>query len=472
MSSSNLSEYNVNSYEDDADENWGSELVLSEPIPLQKTRSFGPECYAYNPNSKYMKKPEGKPSDRIVVGLNPGSHENYKAAKERTALTVKLMEQISESVQIFRPSESLYNLDQIVDLSEDYNDDNNGYSGGNGNTTNTTSSGSNTGTPPSPEEDDQGIEIDVVLSGGGLKGYFMCGAGYILLKELKKKNIKINRIGGASAGSWAGMFMLTGISSEAWIETYFANMIRPGSHLLEAYRELWPEVKKALPHDAYITCTNKLFISLTEITWSGIQNRIVSEFTSNEDLFEACCASSTIPYMSAPIIYANYRGMRVLDGGLTNNTPVFPDGLRRQLVFRLYEVEYPWRQMLNPTDTCIETLVLRGALLMSRFLQGEPQDCITWLEQKEKKEDLPDAPIYSRFLVRGLLLPLVLGGYIVSRGSGLSKLVKGFIPKSAANLIIPFAQSGAAFGTSTVRYIGTTLFAGIVEILRNFRFLL
>ena len=98
MSSSNLSEYNVNSYEDDADENWGSELVLSEPIPLQKTRSFGPECYAYNPNSKYMKKPEGKPSDRIVVGLNPGSHENYKAAKERTALTVKLIQDYIKSL--------------------------------------------------------------------------------------------------------------------------------------------------------------------------------------------------------------------------------------------------------------------------------------------------------------------------------------------------------------------------------------
>ena len=49
-----------------------------------------------------------------------------------------------------------------------------------------------------------------------------------------------------------------------------------------------------------------------------------------------------------------------MDGGITNNTPIFPDGENRQLVFRLYEVEYPWRGMLQAVDTCIETLTLRG----------------------------------------------------------------------------------------------------------------
>jgi len=54
-------------------------------------------------------------------------------------------------------------------------------------------------------------EIDVVISGGGLKGYFMVGCGYILMGQLAKHKINIARIAGASAGAWAGMFLLTGI---------------------------------------------------------------------------------------------------------------------------------------------------------------------------------------------------------------------------------------------------------------------
>lgn len=30
-------------------------------------------------------------------------------------------------------------------------------------------------------------------------------------------------------------------------------------------------------------------------------------------------------------------------------------------------------------DLCIESLVVRGAILMSRFLQGEPSDSFSWL---------------------------------------------------------------------------------------------
>ena len=434
------------------------------PLEFKRTYSLGPEAYAYDPNSRFMRKPIGKAEDRIIVGVNPGSHEAYKVAKERTALCALLLDQISQSVRVFRPSESLYNLDQMVydhdptgnrdqdqglNLDNDTNDDNMIiYPGRRG------------------EEE---VSIDVVLSGGALKGYFMVGASNILLKELAKRKMSIARIGGASAGSWAGMFILCGLSPESWIETYFANSIRPGSTLLEAYKEMWPYIQKLLPHDAYKICSGRLFISLTKVSWRGLENVIISEFTSNDDLFNCCCASSTIPYMSVPQWFWYFRGERYLDGGLTNNIPVFPDGERRQLVFRLYEVEYPWRQMLSPVDTCIETLVLRGAILMSRFLQGEPTDSITWLERQQQKSDLPSVKrnAVSRFVV----IPVVIGGYIVARGTGLSNFVKSFFAGNGTSLLVPFSDV-AVFGTSTIKYICTMAFARVVDILRALQFLL
>ena len=51
--------------------------------------------------------------------------------------------------------------------------------------------------------------------------------------------------------------------------------------------------------------------------------------------------------------------MVVLDGCITNNTPIFEDGKRRQLVLRLFEVEYPFRLLVSPRDTCIDALVIR-----------------------------------------------------------------------------------------------------------------
>ena len=103
---------------------------------------------------------------------------------------------------------------------------------------------------------------------------------------------------------------------------------------------------------------------------------IVSEFTSNEDLFKTCIASSSIPFVSEPSWGYMYRGRRVVDGGMTDNTPVFKDQLRRQLVLRTSSVTYPFRCVMRPTDICIEALVVRGAINMARFLQGRPCDNI------------------------------------------------------------------------------------------------
>jgi hypothetical protein len=370
--------------------------------------------------------------------------KKYRIEMERTDLCEQMLDKIANSVSTFRPSESLYNLKNLMkDMNE-------------------------------VEMEKEQIEIDIVLSGGGLKGYFMAGCSHILCKELEKQNIRIARIAGTSAGSWAGMFMLTGFGPANWLETYFHCSSRPKLTLLEAYEVIWPLVKSRLPEDAYKICTGRLFINVTELTWYGtFRNRVISEFSSNEELFQACCASSMIPYVTYPSFSWKLRGFNCLDGGITNNTPVFPDGKRRQLVFRLYEVEYPWRQMINPTDTCIEMLALRGGLLMSRFLQGERMDSIAWLEKKETKETL-NKMIKSNYFVRLAVLPIVVGGLIIARGTGMSSLLKtirGLVKKNPG-ILIPFNKAGEYYSTSTVKYVGGLIVTHFVEFLRSINVLL
>ena len=156
--------------------------------------------------------------------------------------------------------------------------------------------------------------------------------------------------------------------------------------------------------------------------------------------------------------------MWCLDGGITNNTPIFPDGNNRQLVFRLYEVEYPWRGILQAVDTCIETLTLRGGLLMSRFLQGEPMDSITWLDRKQSKYDLIVKPGYA---IRIALLPIIVTGFIIGRNTGISTLLRSFFNGDKGGYLVPYSEAARIFGSSGPRYLSTVLLSSVISALRS-----
>jgi len=98
---------------------------------------------------------------------------------------------------------------------------------------------------------------------------------------------------------------------------------------------MWPWIQSIIPEDAYKQCSGRLFISITELTVLGPRNRMISEFFSNEDLFQACLASSTVPFLTERYGMRVFRDMWVVDGGVTVNTPIFHDGARRQLVFQV-----------------------------------------------------------------------------------------------------------------------------------------
>jgi hypothetical protein len=281
------------------------------------------------------------------------------------SLCERLLDEIVDNVHSFKPSKSLELLSLMRELDDEPNSD-------------------------VIKELDTDKEVDIVISGGGLKGYFVTGCSYILKKEFQKRGMRIGRVSGASAGAWAGMLLVTEMSAANWIETYYKCQERYPLTIHDVYEEIWPWMQGIMPENAYLMCSGKLFISITEVTMWGLKNHIISEFLSNYDLFLACMASSSIPFLTecTSSIFRTFRGMWVMDGGLTNNTPYFQDGLRRQLAFHLSDVDYPIRLIVAPRDPCIEALVLRGAVMMSKFLQGKEVDNreIAWVEKKDSQK--------------------------------------------------------------------------------------
>ena len=170
-------------------------------------------------------------------------HQHTSPAERRKSIKLieVILNTIADSINTFRPSKSL----AIISLKHDEetrasvgSDESIGTDDTESETDDISGSGSRPPSPPPAPFSSAVAEIDLVISGGGFKGYFMCGASHVLTKELAKRNMRINRIGGTSAGAWAGLFICCGFTASHWMETYFACKDRPNGTIHEVYTEL------------------------------------------------------------------------------------------------------------------------------------------------------------------------------------------------------------------------------------------
>ena len=120
-----------------------------------------------------------------------------------TQLTEKILGAIANSVKTFRPSQSL----AILSESDSQN------------------------------SSDAIADIDLVISGGGLKFYHVMGSIAVLQKQFQQNKISIARVAGASAGAWAALFVIVKIPLELILESYHQCAQNPKRYLHEVYTE-------------------------------------------------------------------------------------------------------------------------------------------------------------------------------------------------------------------------------------------
>jgi hypothetical protein len=133
--------------------------------------------------------------------------------------------------------------------------------------------------------------------------------------------------------------------------------------------------------------------------------------------------------------------------------------------------------MISPIDSCIDALVIRGAIQMAQFLSGESVPSIAWLEQKQDEKELY-MPGHS---IRKMVAPLAVSGVAFVRFSGLGSLYDCFEQICAlANIISPPSQSQCVdyidaervFGGRPVIYVMGIIYASCVALARRFHLLL
>ena len=414
--------------------------------------------------------------------------------RSRVLMVENILEVIKESVVGFKPSRS---LGMLKDLEEGQGID----------------------------IENLAAEIDLTISGGGLKGYYCVGAVHVLLRHLHANNIGIRRVSGTSAGAWIAVFVLCELSVSHWLETYYALQRNPTQHIVDVYREVWFQwMRHVIPPDTYKKVSGRLFIHVTKVTPFGIKEHVISQFNSNDEIFEACAASSQIPYVTSKKVFASCRGENyLLDGGLMNNCPVFKDYKRRQLVIKIMDVEYvstarvfiplvppiaylytcihifmhtnithahthtsliypydmqhvicryPFRLLVSANDSCIESLAVRGGMVMKQFLEGGVHsESLAWIQSKT---DTPASKWRGRgrFIRDRIITPAVILVFIVYRNTGLrdlkyffSEVAKG--DSDSVRDVVPVHGIKDAFSTNTVGHVFSTVANAVTTVIRD-----
>ncbi|XP_069484238.1 patatin-like phospholipase domain-containing protein 2 isoform X1 [Ambystoma mexicanum] len=165
------------------------------------------------------------------------------------------------------------------------------------------------------------------FAGCGFLGVYHVGVASCLQERAPRLIYGATRIYGASAGALNAAALVCGAClaeccsdvMEVAKEARKRNLgpLHPSFNLVKILKN---GLYRNLPEDAHLRASGKLCISLTRV--SDGENVLVSEFDSKEELIQALICSSFVPVYCG-LIPPSFRGVRYVDGGISNNLPQY-----------------------------------------------------------------------------------------------------------------------------------------------------
>uniref|UniRef100_A0A8C3SG79 triacylglycerol lipase n=1 Tax=Chelydra serpentina TaxID=8475 RepID=A0A8C3SG79_CHESE len=165
----------------------------------------------------------------------------------------------------------------------------------------------------------------VSFAGCGFLGVYHIGAATCLQERAPHLIRDARQIFGASAGALAGAVLVGGGSLGASPRPSPSKEARkrslgplhPSFNVIKIIRD---GLFKNLPENTHQLSAGKLCISLTRV--SDGKNVLVSNFNSKEEIVQALICSSFVPIYCG-LIPPSFRGVRYVDGGISDNLPQY-----------------------------------------------------------------------------------------------------------------------------------------------------
>lgn len=163
------------------------------------------------------------------------------------------------------------------------------------------------------------------FAGCGFLGIYHIGVASCLLEKAPYLLKGATKLYGASAGALTAAVLASQASItkccedviEVAKEARKRNLgpLHPTFNLVKVIKT---GLNRDLPSDAHILASGRLCVSLTRV--SDGENVLVSEFSSKEELIQALICSCFIPIYCG-LIPPSFRGVRYVDGGISDNLP-------------------------------------------------------------------------------------------------------------------------------------------------------
>jgi len=166
--------------------------------------------------------------------------------------------------------------------------------------------------------------MNVSFSGCGFLGIYHVGVASCL--KTYAPQLYINKVSGASAGSMAALALMADLplgemtSQVLKIATEARKLtLGPFSPSFNINKILADGLSDVLPDNVHLKLNGKLHVSLTKV-YDG-KNLIANQFSSKQEVIDVILASAFIPIFSG-WLPPRYRGIRVIDGGYSDNLPI------------------------------------------------------------------------------------------------------------------------------------------------------
>ncbi len=216
-------------------------------------------------------------------------------------------------------------------------------------------------------------KFNLVLSGGGVRGYAHIGA----LKALFEMGVEIGAVSGGSSGAIVGALLCDGYSPEEIAEIIVKEEPRIGiswRHFkkgLLSFEKVRVLLKKYLRARNFSELKMPLFVGATSLE-TGLQ-----EIFREGDLVTALAASSALPLLLAPVVINN---IPYADAGMSNNLPVEPLlGLGEKIIGVHVNPILPFRD----SGGLMETIDRSMHIIVGNNIRSSVSMCSVFIEPAE-----------------------------------------------------------------------------------------